>query len=331
MKGYSRTLLFGLFVAGLCLISCRQGDPQNENPPVSLTESSQNSLPATATNPVSSACKKIAFVMTSKSIPDIYTVCPDGSELINLTNDPSFDSHPSWSPDGTKIAFASSRAGNSQIYIMDADGNNPIKKTSDYENDFPIWLPDGKQIAFRTTDAKGLWWWRIVNIESNEISHFSEPSFDFFFQTPAWSPDGQSIAYMSLVEQQERNDGSSQIHIKNVDGTNDTPLTNNVWANINPVWSPDGKRIAFLSEQDGTYNVFALYMMDKSGENYQKLTEPIFPENVHFAWSPDGQQIAINNEFPVGNISIIDLRTGSSRVLLRLAEGESASAPSWQP
>jgi len=306
VKAYSKPFLVWLLIVGFLLSGCGQTNSQ-------------------------SGCKKIAFVMSNETNSDIYTVCPDGSNLTNLTNDKSSNSSPSWSPNGSKIAFASSRIGSAQIYVMDKNGSNPIKLTSDYENDFPIWLSDGKQIAFRTTDGKGLWWWRIVNIESNNIIQFSEPSLDFFFQTPAWSPDGKNIVYMSLVEQKQRNDGSSQIHIKNVDGSNDTAITNDIWANINPVWSPDSAKIAFLSERDGKYNMFALYVMDKNGKNIQKLTEPIYPENIILSWSPDGQQIAISNDILIGNISIIDIKTGKSKELLHLSDGERASTPSWQP
>ncbi len=268
--------------------------------------------------------------MTKGSISDIYTICPDGSALANITNNVSLDFHPVWSPDGKKIAFASSRDGSDQIYIADENGNNPTKLTLDYENDFPIWIPDGKNIAFRTNDRNGLWWWRIVNIETREISQFTEPSYDFFFQTPAWSPDGKYIAYMSLIEQQQ-NDGSSQIYVKTVDGISNTALTNDVWANINPVWSPDGTRIAFLSERDGKYNMFALYIMNEDGTNIQKLTKPIYSENVTLSWSPDGQQIVISSDVSLGNIYIIDITTRNSRKLLHLANGEWASTPSWQP
>ena len=269
--------------------------------------------------------------MIKGSISDIYTICPDGSALTNITNDISFDSHPAWSPDGITIAFSSSRDGSSQIYIADGNGNNPTKLTFDYENDFPIWLSDGEYIAFRTTDGNGLWWWRMISIETNQISKFSEPSFDFFFQTPAWSPDGKYIAYMSLTEQQQRNDGSSQIHIKTADGLNDIALTNDIWTNINPVWSPDSTRIAFLSERDGKYNMFALYVINKDGTNIQKLTEPIYTESVTFSWSPNGQEIVIDSDIALGNIYFIDVATRNSRELQRLANGESASAPSWQP
>ena len=312
MNGLRRSYLIGLFVAGILLSGCGQ-----VNSPSTLA---------------SSSCKKIAFVMSSgETNEDIYTVCPDGSGLTQLTNDPSADITPAWSPDGTKIAFASSRAGSDQIYVMGGDGSNPIKLTSDYENDLPIWLPDGKQIAFRTTDTKGLWWWRIVNIESNEITQFTEPSYDFFFQTPAWSPDGQKIAYMSMEEQKQRNDGSSQIHVKSVDGSNDVALTSDIWENINPVWSPDGTRIAFLSERDGTYNMFALYVMTGNGTDLQRLTDPTYSESVTMAWSSDSQEIAIGSDITIGNIYIINSNTGKKRELLNLSDGKKAFSPSWQP
>ena len=204
-------------------------------------------------------CNKIAFVLHNGDHSDIFSACPDGSDLQNLTNSTVLNSTPAWSPDGKSIAFSSNRTGNHQIFIMNADGSGVIQLTSEYQNDYPVWLLDGKQIAFRTTDGNGLWWWRVMNIPTSEIMQFSEPVYDFYFQTPAWSPDGQKIATMSLIEQEQRNDGSSQIHVKNTDGSNDIALTNDTWANINPAWSPDGKEIAFLSERDGTYNKFALY------------------------------------------------------------------------
>jgi Tol biopolymer transport system component len=278
-----------------------------------------------------SPCKKIVFVLGKEDYTDIYSICPDGSNLIKLTDSTSVNNSPAWSPGGERIAFSSARNGIYQIFVMNANGSNKIQLTSDYQSDHPVWLPDGEQIAFRTTDTKGLWWWRIIDIETKEITVFSEPSYDFFFQTPAWSPDGQRIAYMSLVEQEQRNDGSSQIHVKNVDGSNDVALTNDIWANINPIWSPDGEKIAFLSERDGTYYMFALYVMSADGQDIQKLSDPIYSENNKYSWSPDGTEIAIDSQESVRKIYIIDLNSGQKRELLTVNVGEYVFSPSWQP
>lgn len=334
MKKYRASYPFWLFVIGLLLSGCGQANSPNNVLPTLPPEASQIvqvSTPTFTTVSVSDDCKKIAFVVFAKTNSDIFTACPDGSNLAQLTFEPSDDLYPAWSPDGTRIAFASLRNGNSQIYVMEEDGSNPQQLTSDYANDYPIWLSNGNRIAFRTTDTKGLWWWRILDLQNNQISELTEPSYDFFFQTPAWSPDGQYLAYMSLAEQKQRNDGSSQIHVKNVDGSNDVALTSDTWANISPVWSPDGTKIAFLSERDGKYNSYALYRMAHDGTNLHRLTSPIFSESAMLTWSPDGQQIVISNDVITGSIYIIDADTGDSRELLILQEGERASMPSWQP
>lgn len=280
-------------------------------------------------------CQKIAFShfnFQKETNPDIYVVCPDGSDLTQLTDDPSPDTYPAWSPDGERIAFASSRTGENQIFVMDADGTNQVQVTFDFGNDKPIWLPDGHRIAFRTTDSPGLWWWRVLDMENNEITRITEASYDFFYQTPAWSPDGLEIAYMSLEEQSSRNDGSSQIHVKNVDGSNDRALTSDIWANIFPVWSPDGERIAFLSERDGTYNVFALYVMEKDGTHVQRISQPIYTERAAFTWSADGREIVIG-DVSFGRISMVNVNTGKTRALqlLEYETGDVIFDPAWQP
>ncbi|MEI7849534.1 MAG: hypothetical protein WCK35_27295 [Chloroflexota bacterium] len=334
------TLLFtALFGCSSTPISNSSLQPKNET----ATQSAEQPTPATATavqtneikNPTQIInCSKIAFTLADKSDSEIYTVCSDGSNLKNLTDNPaSPDFQPAWSPNSTRIAFVSSRTGSSQIYVMVADGRNLLKITADAENDFPIWLPAsrGKQIAFRSTDGKGLWWWRIVDIEKFGIVQLTEPSYDFFFQTPDWSPDGKYMAYMSLMEQKQRNDGSSQIHVKNADSSNDRALTADTLANKNPVWSPDGSKIAFLSERDGTYDMYALYVMAKDGLHLQKLTEPVYSENIRPTWSPDGKLIAIGNDTGRGSITIIDVATGNLRDLLRLPDQTEVSEPAWQP
>lgn len=291
-----------------------------------------SSQPTTEGNGSAEAdCAKIAFVLSVGQSIDIFSVRPDGSDLMKLTNGESRNFQPAWSPDGKRIAFVSSRSGSNQIYIMDEDGQNLQQVTWEDDNGHPIWLPGGTQIAFRTMDGEGLWWWQVIDLVTNQVSQFSEPSFDFFFQTPAWSPDGQYIAYMSLAEQSERNNGSSQIHIRSVDGLVDIALTNDTWANITPIWSPDGSKIAFLSERDGTYDMFALYVVEVDGSGLLKLSEPIFAEDTTFTWSPDGAQIAITMDVTVGNIFIFDVDTGTSWPLLDLPQGTTISMPAWQP
>ena len=76
----------------------------------------------------------------------------DGSNQTRLTYTPSKDYSPSWSPDGSKIAFSSSRDGNYEIYVMDADGSNQTNLTNNSANDSgPSWSPDGSKIAFSSS------------------------------------------------------------------------------------------------------------------------------------------------------------------------------------
>jgi len=71
----------------------------------------------------------------------------DGSNQKNLTDNQASDRHPVWSPDGSKIAFCSSRDGNYEIYVTNADGSNQTRLTNNKNDDFdPVWSPDGSKI-----------------------------------------------------------------------------------------------------------------------------------------------------------------------------------------
>src|SRR5439155_56572 len=96
----------------------------------------------------------IAFVSDRDGNSDIYVMNANGTGPVNLTNNPGFDVDPSWSPDGSKIAFHSFRDadGNDELYIMNADGTGLVRVTNDLASGpydaQPNWSPDGSRLAF---------------------------------------------------------------------------------------------------------------------------------------------------------------------------------------
>jgi TolB protein len=87
--------------------------------------------------------------MVGETNSEVFIANADGSDARNLTNDPAFDGWPAWSPDGSKIAFASNRRGSYEIYIMNPDGSG-VQKVANNEGrgTAPQWTKDGKSIFF---------------------------------------------------------------------------------------------------------------------------------------------------------------------------------------
>ncbi|MBN1811906.1 MAG: PD40 domain-containing protein [Anaerolineae bacterium] len=207
---------------------------------------------------------------------EIYVMDSNGANPIQLTENAVWDHHPAWSPDGSRIVFASAREEAVRLYVMDADGGNvqPLN-VSGYE---PRWSPDGSRIAFVSeedgdpdiyvVDADGI---GARNLTNNNDTDYA----------PDWSPDGSH-----LVFETDREEGDFEIYVMAADGANPVNLSHHAegWDGT-PTWSPDGQSIAFSSRRNDNVDI---YIMDADGENQQRMTtwelEDKFPD-----WSLDGR------------------------------------------
>src|SRR2546427_399494 len=90
---------------------------------------------------------KIAFYTNRDGNAEVYVMNADGTGPANRTNNPASDAEPAWSPDGSKVAFSTSRDGsaNFEVYVMNADGTGPVNLTNNLAPDDgqPAWSPDG--------------------------------------------------------------------------------------------------------------------------------------------------------------------------------------------
>ena len=268
----------------------------------------------------------------------------NAKRITKLTNIES--SYPYWSPDGSRIVFQSNRLDdNSEVYVMDADGQNIKRLTySEGFDENPIWSPDGRSILFATNrDGNHEIYIMDVNGE-NQRNLSNHPAYDGH---PNFSPDGQRIIFNSSrvmspnhsVEESFTRTSNIELYEMNLDGSNITRITNYPSWDTYPDISPDGTKIAFrrrtvetvLGREIGNSEVF---IANRDGSEAYNISN--HPEHDGWpSWSPDGTKIAFASERErSGNWQIYTINLDGTE-LSRLTEFDSQGAeftkPQWSP
>ena len=183
---------------------------------------------------------------------------PLTNDAVSVTNTDNFDEYqPAWAPSGLQIAFVRQVPGEvisdqPDIFVMDADGENPINLTRSDTNELdPAWSPDGTKIAFAGVREGG---WEILAMDPSGMNEevLTGDGVDAFDRAPDWSPDGTRIVFMK----QSQAAGCCEpweIWAVNSDGSRDTNLTNHPSDDMAPSWSPDGSEIPFFSNRDVSF------------------------------------------------------------------------------
>src|SRR5439155_4576852 len=182
-----------------------------------------------------------------------------------LTASKKSSSSPAWSPDGSKLAFASDRTDKRQIYVINPLGGEAETVTTSEEGvDSFAWSPDGKSIAFTSTDPKPAaikdrdkkyGEFQVVE-QDYRMSHLSilDPSTktvrtltsgSFTIGRFSWSPDGTTIAFDHTINKSPASSGSGDISIVTVANGSIRKLVTQAGPDSHPMWSPDGSTIAF--------------------------------------------------------------------------------------
>lgn len=277
---------------------------------------------------------KIAFMSKRDGNPEIYTMNPDGSDQVNLTQHPAADYNPAWSPNGKQILFSSDRDGIFDLYLMDADGTNVRKvfKSSKYRMD-GAWGPDGKRIVYaRGEPGKAILQFGMRFVPYADLTLYTatvngdsvEKLTDGF--EPSWSSDGREIAFvvggrknmpLGIFDLQRR---SRKILL----------LKEMPWIS-GPSWSSQGDRIAFAKLDGAAFDAHGflgfkkgtIYTIDSTGGGLHQITDE---SSWAPTWSPDGNELIYNARVGLSQLFRTDRNDGDPT---QLTHDGSNSSPDW--
>ena len=256
-----------------------------------------------AENGYASRRTKITFISFRDGNEEIYVMDGDGRNRRRVTVNPARDVLPTWAPNGAKIAFVSNRNNENenhrQIWVIDADGKNPMRLTDGVVDTYPDWSPDGAKIVYNTDlvpeddnlAPDGI---IVMDADGKDKRVLSDKGLH-----PSWSPDGKRIVCTN----------GRQLYVMDADGRNRTQLTHDFVHKRFPSWSPDGKRIAYVGEN-------VIWVVDSSGENPRQLTGLVPGE--HPTWSPDSESIAFHSfgkDRGISGIYTVDVADGDIAAL----------------
>lgn len=270
---------------------------------------------------------------------DIYLVEPDGGAVTRLTDTAAQEWRPTWSPDGTRLAFvreidpggpapsgvdceadpAACERGTPGEYAIvvttTALGNERVVFQSAGVIDALGWSPDGRQLSFVNERAGGLFVLDVVAGSARRV-------FEGSVEGASWAPDGTRLVTNTWTDASD-----ADIYLASLDGREPVLLTSEPGFETSPTWSPDGRRIAFNVDPDGTARAGRIEVMTADGTGRSVLAAEAYGP----AWAPDGNQIAFVKTFgdPSGRSNEVWVMAPDGTGQRKLAD--EGSRPRWSP
>jgi Tol biopolymer transport system component len=274
---------------------------------------------------------EIAFASSVTGLPQIWMMNADGTANHQVTDMPEGACQPTWSPDGSRLAFISPCAFNQEIYpgaslfIINVDGTGLVPLPSLPGGDFdPAWSPDGSQIAFTSLRDYNRAQVYVINLSDNSFLSLSGNTVRD--AQPSWSSDGQQIAFISTRR------GPFQVWTMSRDGSDPILFSRSgSLKNSHPVWSPDGRVIVFSqSEVLGGVPRLVAARFEAGNFTESKITNDATPMR-EASYSPDGFWLAFES-WPDGTNHDIYLMTANGQGRQRLTSDPAFDFdPAWRP
>ena len=319
VAGGAAAIVLALVVGGVLLLG---GEDDPEAAPAAQeapTEETPTEEAPPDEEPPVAANGRIAFVDDG----EISSIRPDGSSLRRLTSGFATVRRPDWSPDGTKVAFASDRGseGDFDLWVLDTeDGSRKRLTSGPAEDGAPAWSPDGSEIAFGRQEpgegTKDIW---VVDASSGALRQLTDDPADD--DAPDWSSTDR------IVFESNRGDEDYELFTLSAEGLERdvTQVTSNTWADLSPDWSPDGSRIAYRVIRAGRSDI---YTIDAEGEQKPRRLTGGTAIDHRPSWAPDGTLIAFDSESD-GQTDILMIPAGGGEPQPLLAGPGNQDSPAW--